>query len=56
MLNDNDKANLEEIGYPIFIAIGKASKRIPIDVKESNPQIDWKGLISYRNFVVHEYF
>lgn len=39
-----------------FIIIGEASKRISKGVKENNPQIDWKGIISYRNFVVHEYF
>ncbi len=39
-----------------FIIIGEASKRISEGVKENNPQIDWKGIISYRNFVVHEYF
>ncbi|MGE6220496.1 HepT-like ribonuclease domain-containing protein [Nubsella zeaxanthinifaciens] len=39
-----------------FIIIDEASKRISKGVKENNPQIDWKGIISYRNFVVHEYF
>lgn len=39
-----------------FIIIGEASKRISLEVRKSNPEIDWKGIISYRNFVVHEYF
>lgn len=85
MLNENDRANLEEISYAVshielyiepiksldellqnqlvydavqmnFIIIGEASKRISTEVRENNPQIDWKGIISYRNFVVHEYF
>lgn len=39
-----------------FIIIGEASKRVSKKVREDNPQIDWKRIISYRNFVVHEYF
>lgn len=39
-----------------FIIIGEASKRISIEVRKNNSEIDWKGIISYRNFVVHEYF
>lgn len=85
MLNEYDKANLEEICYAIshielyikpigslnellqnhlvydavqmnFIIISEASKRISSEIRKNNPQIDWKGIISYRNFVVHEYF
>jgi len=39
-----------------FILIGEASKRISKELKTENSHIDWKGMISYRNFVVHEYF
>jgi len=39
-----------------FIIIGEASKRISPEVRKNNPHVDWKGMISYRNFVVHEYF
>ncbi|MBA5630439.1 HepT-like ribonuclease domain-containing protein [Moheibacter lacus] len=39
-----------------FILIGEATKRINEDFKITHSQIDWKGMISYRNFVVHEYF
>ncbi|MFN3640931.1 MAG: DUF86 domain-containing protein [Flavobacterium sp.] len=85
MLNENDKANLEEINYAVshielyvspinsieellqnhlvydaiqmnFIIIGEASKRISQELKKKYPEIDWKGIVSYRNFVVHEYF
>jgi uncharacterized protein with HEPN domain len=39
-----------------FIIIGEASKRISSEVKTKYPEINWKGIVSYRNFVVHEYF
>lgn len=39
-----------------FILIGEAAKRISQEMKTKNPEIDWKGIIGYRNFVVHEYF
>jgi uncharacterized protein with HEPN domain len=85
MLNEDDKANAEEVLYAIghidtymesielledflnntlvydavmmnFIVIGEACKRLSKEVKTANPQIDWKGINGYRNFIAHEYF
>ncbi len=39
-----------------FIVIGEACKRMSAETKNANPQIDWKGINSYRNFIAHEYF
>lgn len=39
-----------------FILIGEACKRLDMEVKTANPQIDWKGINGYRNFIAHEYF
>lgn len=39
-----------------FILIGEACKRLPKELKTANPQIDWKGINSYRNYIAHEYF
>ena len=39
-----------------FILIGEACKRLSKELKTQNPQIDWKGLNGYRNFIAHEYF
>ena len=39
-----------------FILIGEACKRLPKALKTANPQIDWKGINGYRNYIAHEYF
>jgi len=39
-----------------FILIGEACKRLPENLKDANPHIDWKGINGYRNFIAHDYF
>ncbi len=39
-----------------FILIGEACKRLPKELKSANPQVDWKGINGYRNYIAHEYF
>jgi uncharacterized protein with HEPN domain len=39
-----------------FIIMGEACKRLSKELKNANPQIDWKGINGYRNFIAHEYF
>jgi hypothetical protein len=36
--------------------IGEASKRIPINIRESYSEIPWRRMIGLRNIVTHEYF
>lgn len=36
--------------------IGEASKGIPWSVKKVNPQVPWKKLEDYRDFIIHSYF
>jgi uncharacterized protein with HEPN domain len=36
--------------------IGEASKMVPEDIKQKNPDIPWKKLNGIRNRIVHEYF
>ena len=39
-----------------FEIIGEASNRIPQDYKLTHPEIDWVGIIGFRNRIIHEYF
>lgn len=39
-----------------FEIIGEASSRITAIVKQENPQIDWRVIKDFRNFMIHEYF
>ncbi len=39
-----------------FEIIGEAAKNIPDNIKDKHQEIDWKGLIGFRNRIVHEYF
>jgi uncharacterized protein with HEPN domain len=36
--------------------IGEASNKIPSDIKDNNPGINWKSLAGMRNKLIHEYF
>jgi len=39
-----------------FTVIGEAASRIGDKICDEHPEIDWKTLISFRNFLVHVYF
>jgi len=39
-----------------FEIIGEAASRIPVDFKTLHPQIEWRILKDFRNFIIHEYF
>jgi uncharacterized protein with HEPN domain len=34
---------------------GEICKRLPADLREANPQIDWRKLITFRDFLAHNY-
>lgn len=36
--------------------IGEAGRNIPDDIKQSNPEVEWRAMIALRNIVAHEYF
>jgi len=39
-----------------FEIIGEASANISLDMKDSNPDIEWGTIKGFRNVLVHEYF
>jgi len=39
-----------------FEIIGEAVSRIPEDYKASHPQIEWRIIKDFRNFMIHDYF
>ena len=36
--------------------IGEAARQIPEDVRQSNPEIQWREMAAMRNKLTHEYF
>jgi uncharacterized protein with HEPN domain len=39
-----------------FEIIGEAASRVPDDFKNRYPQIEWRIIKDFRNFIIHEYF
>jgi uncharacterized protein with HEPN domain len=39
-----------------FEIIGEAASRVPDNFKNSYPQIEWRIIKDFRNFIIHEYF
>jgi uncharacterized protein with HEPN domain len=38
-----------------YEVIGEIVKRLPQSLRDANPQINWKKLIGFRDFLVHNY-
>lgn len=38
-----------------FHRLGEAARRLSVEFKESNPEIDWSGIVAMRNRMVHGY-
>ncbi len=39
-----------------FEVLGEASKRIPENIQQSNPHIEWRKIGDFRNVLIHDYF
>ncbi|MBZ0308015.1 MAG: DUF86 domain-containing protein, partial [Anaerolineae bacterium] len=39
----------------VYEVIGEIVKRLPADLREDNPQIDWRKLAGFRDFLSHNY-
>ena len=39
-----------------FEIIGEASKYIPEDIKEKYHNVDWRGIVGFRDRIIHAYF
>jgi len=39
-----------------FTVIGEAASKIPSEYKNLHPEVAWREIKSFRNYVVHEYF
>ncbi|MDX1991284.1 MAG: HepT-like ribonuclease domain-containing protein [bacterium] len=39
----------------VYEVIGEIVKRLSLDVRQNNPQIDWRKLAGFRDFLSHNY-
>jgi len=38
-----------------YEVIGEIAKRLPAEVRDASPQIDWRRLMGFRDFLAHNY-
>ncbi len=36
--------------------IGEASKRVPVEMRDANPTIEWRAMARMRDRLIHDYF
>lgn len=39
-----------------LLVIGEASKKLPEDIRNKYPNIEWKKICGFRDIIAHEYF
>jgi uncharacterized protein with HEPN domain len=39
-----------------LLVVGEAAARLPIDLRQRHPEIEWVPIIGFRNRIVHGYF
>ncbi len=64
------QSRISKVDYDIFIEdetlkrafvrsieiIGEASKKLPVDIKELQPDIEWRKVAGMRDRLIHDYF
>jgi len=51
----DDTKTYEAVLHNLFI-IGEAANKIPEELQNKHPDIDWRGIIGMRNIIAHGYF
>ena len=51
----NDEKTLDSVLHNLVV-IGEAAGKIPDELKDSYPGINWAGIIGMRNIIAHAYF
>lgn len=51
---DNELINVFVIHH--LSVIGEAVTKLPIDLKNTYPEIEWKNIVAMRNILVHSYY
>lgn len=39
-----------------LLQLGEAARKLAAPYKDAHPEVDWRGIIAFRNRLVHDYF
>jgi len=51
----SDRKTYDSVLHNLMI-IGEAAGKLPEEIREKNPDINWSGIIGMRNIIAHGYF
>lgn len=49
------QTNLQDAVIRQFEVVGEAIKRVPADIRDRYPQIEWKNAAAFRDVLAHDY-
>jgi len=52
---ESDSKTYDSVLHNLLV-IGESAARIPDEIREKNPHINWSGIIGMRNVIAHGYF
>jgi uncharacterized protein with HEPN domain len=50
-----DRKTMDAVLHNLAI-IGEAASKLPAEIQQKAPEVEWRKIVDFRNIVIHEYF